>query len=277
MRYDRAESPFALTPWVKGLIIANAVVFLLTITVFTGPWFLDWFAFQPHRLPGRWWTAVTYMFVHGGFLHLAFNMLMLFFFGPAVEERMSGRGFALYYLTCGLGGAALSVAMLFTTPAAMVVGASAAVFGVALAFAMNWPDAPIYVFPLPIPIKAKWLVIFLAAVNLIAAVGGASNGVAHLAHLGGFLFGFIYLKSEDAMVRRARAAVKRRGPTRVIPHPRARLASTAAATTEESSPREQMADRIDRVLDKISATGIDSLTPDERRLLDEMSRELRNH
>lgn len=274
MQYPRAESPFSLTPWVRGLIIANAVVYLLTITVFTGRWFYEVFAFSPDAAGRHWWGFVTYMFVHGGFLHLAFNMLMLFFFGPAVEHRMGGRGFALYYLVCGLGGAIFSYVVSLFTVVAPFVGASAAVFGVSLAFAMHWPNAPIYVFPLPVPIKAKWLVIFLAAVNLLMAVSGADDGVAHLAHLGGFLFGFIYLKGEDAAVRRPRGVrpgARRRIPSRHAPRRPTPPPGPAAP------PRERSYDELDRVLDKISASGLDSLTREERQLLDEMSRQLREH
>ncbi len=274
----RNGSPFSLTPWVRALLIANAVVYLLTITVFTGPWFVDLFAFQPQAILSRWWTPFTYMFIHGSFLHLAFNLLMLFFFGPAVEERMGSRAFGLYYLTCGLGGAVFSFGILLTTPVAMVVGASAAIFGVALAFAVHWPDAPIYVFPLPMPVKAKWLVIFLATVNLFAAITGARDGVAHLAHLGGFLFGFIYLKGEATIVRRARAMVPRPRPASVVPQIRGREAREASPTTPTGRrSRRSTYDELDRVLDKISATGLESLSTGERRLLDEMSRHMRDH
>lgn len=273
----RTQSPFSLTPWVRGLIIANAVIYLLTITIFTGPWLTNLFAFSPELAGRHWWTFVSYMFVHGGFLHLAFNMLMLFFFGPAVEERMGSSAFGLYYFTCGLGGAVFSFAVSLFSPVAPFVGASAAVFGVSLAFAMHWPDAPIYVFPLPVPVKAKWLVVFLATINLVAAIAGARDGVAHLAHLGGFLFGFIYLKSEEAVMHRASSAIKRRRTSRV--RSRARLPEGRPARPRQERPPEQpsVQDELDRVLDKISARGLDSLTPDERRLLDDASRELRKH
>ena len=126
-----------MTLWVRRLLVANAVVYLLTITVFTGRWFFEWFAFNPVLVVQQPWTLVTYMFVHGGFFHLAFNMLMLFFFGPDLERRMGGSEFARYYFFCGLGGAALSLVFMGFTGATMVVGASAAIFGVLLAFAVN--------------------------------------------------------------------------------------------------------------------------------------------
>src|SRR5262245_35890551 len=142
------RSPFSLTPWVRRILVANAVAYLLTITVFTGPWFYDLFAFRPSAADVHPWTFLTYMFVHAGFLHLAFNMLMVFFFGPAVEDRMGGWPFVRYYALCGLGGAVLSFVLMLFTPVGAVLGASAAALGVALAFAFYWPETPVYVFPL---------------------------------------------------------------------------------------------------------------------------------
>ena len=277
MRYSRAESPFSLTPWVRGLLIANAVVYLLQLTVFTGPWLVEAFGFSAERAGRNWWSLGTYMFVHAGFLHLAFNMLMLFFFGPAVEARMGGTSFALYYLVCGLGGAALAFPVSLLGPTGTVIGASAAVFGVSLAFARYWPDTPIYVFPLPVPVKAKWLVAFLAGTALFATILQVRSGVAHFAHLGGFLFGFVYLKGEEAMVKRARTGVKSTRPVSRIGAPRRRAPASVRSEEESTSDRGTRRGDVDRVLDKISKSGIDSLTPDERQLLHDMSRELREH
>lgn len=274
------RSPFSVTPGVRRLMAANAVVYLLSITVFTGPWLLRTFAFSPSAALVRPWTFLTYMFVHGGLLHLAFNMLMLFFFGPAVEDRMGTRAFLGYYVIAGLGGAALSFVIALFAPVAPFVGASGAVFGVALAFALHWPDAPILVFPLPVPIPAKWLVVILATLDLALAVSGASDGVAHFAHLGGFVTGLLYLRGEAWLQHRP-------GQTRIEPrrslapaltHPRSgerrdRSARRPADTAGEGT----RATEVNRLLDKISAGGIESLTPDERRFLHEVSRELRKH
>jgi membrane associated rhomboid family serine protease len=267
------RSPFSLTPWVRRLLVANAVVYLLTITVFTGPWFLELFAFDPGMALQRPWTLGTYMFLHGGFFHLAFNMLMLFFFGPPVEDWMGGTAFARYYLFCGLGGAALSFGFLMFSPVTMVIGASAAVFGVALAFAVKWPNTPIYIFPLPFPIKAIWLVVALASIDLTFALMQIQDGVAHLAHLGGLAFGLAYLRwGIEGKQRSAPKAYQE--PVRVLAHP-------ATVHNEEEDPRpapqhnRPSYDDVDKVLDKISATGLESLTPDERRLLDDMSQRLR--
>src|SRR2546428_12771174 len=173
---------FGMTPWVRRLIVANLVVFLLQVTLFVSPAFLTTFGFAPLAAVARPWTFVTYMFLHGNFLHLAVNMLALFVFGPQVEERMGGAAFLRYYLLCGLGGAALSFGLMQLRPVTLVVGASAAVYGVLLAFAWAWPDQPINVFLLPTPIPAKWLVTFYVAVTLVLALLPASDGGAPLAH-----------------------------------------------------------------------------------------------
>jgi membrane associated rhomboid family serine protease len=274
MRY---QSSFALTPWVRGLLIANFVVFFLQMTVFTGPWLFDTFAFQPGRVLTRWWTPVTYMFLHGSFLHLLFNMLVLFFFGRAVEERLGSRTFASYYFVCGLGGAVLSYGLMLTTPSVAVIGASGAVYGVALAFAMFWPDMPILVFPLPVPVKAKWLVMFLVGLSLFSAVFSTGSNVAHLAQLGGFLFGFIFLRAEGTVRARAREAFRHQPMAHVVPPRRRRREEPETAAPTPPSRDPPLYDEVDRVLDKISQTGLASLTPEERRLLDDVSRRLRQN
>ena len=144
-----------LTPWVGRLIIAKAVVLLLHMTVFTSPTLQAALRFVPGQALERPWTFVTYMFVHAGLLHLLGNMIMLFVFGPPVEHRMGGRAFLLYYLYCGIGAAVLSLALSGVLPSAAVpfAGASGAVLGVGVAFALLWPDAELLVFPLPTPIR----------------------------------------------------------------------------------------------------------------------------
>jgi membrane associated rhomboid family serine protease len=272
------RSPFSVTPWVRRLLVANAVVYLLTITVFTGRWFFELFGFSPTQVLQEPWTLLTYMFVHVGFFHLAFNMLMLFFFGRDVEDWMGGAAFARYYFFCGLGGAAASFAFLPIAPVNMVVGASAAVFGVALAFAARWPNAEIFIFPLPVPIKAKWLVVGLVSLDLLSGLMRVSDGVAHFAHLGGFLFGLGYLRWGHSLGGTPPAAVGRER-VRVLAHPTAGAAEEASEEDEPRRPRTPRAgpsyDEVDRVLDKISATGLESLTATERKLLDEMSERLR--
>ncbi len=268
---------FGMTPWVRRLIVANLVVFLLQVTLFVSPAFLTTFGFAPLGAVARPWTFVTYMFLHGSFLHLAVNLLALFVFGPQVEERMGGGSFLRYYLLCGLGGAALSFALMQFRPVTLVVGASAAVYGVLLAFAWAWPDQPINVFLLPTPIPAKWLVTFYVAVTLVLALLSTSDGVAHLAHLGGFATGFLYLKVGDWRLGRAERTLRRRTEPSVLVHPGRAARASDAPKPPRRVERDPAQAEIDRVLDKISARGIDSLTPAERRFLAEMSRKMRDH
>jgi membrane associated rhomboid family serine protease len=256
---------------VKRLLIANAVVFVGTLLV--GQRFaVDWFAFQPTRIFIRPWGVFTYMFIHGGFWHVALNMLVLFFFGPPLESRWGGREFFKFYVICGLGGVALSY---FFLPTA-IIGASAAIYGVMLAFAMNWPDAPIYIWGI-FPVKAKWLVAFFFAMSLFYSLEpSAGGGVAHLAHLGGLATGFIYLKSgtwRGKAVRQASRTVRMRRLA-IVPREEREADHHGQSRDERRQHDEEKAlyDRVDKVLDKISAHGMGSLTPEELKLLDEVSK-----
>ncbi len=275
---------YALTPWVRRLLVANLIVFLFQATLFTSRGFSETFGFVPLFALQRPWTFLTYMFLHAGPLHLAFNLLVLFMFGGAVEDRLGSRAFIWFYLLCGMGGAALSFLLMQLVPIRVpIVGASGAIYGVMVAFAWHWPDAPIYMFPFPVPIPAKWLVTFAFAASLLLALPpfGGGDGVAHLAHLGGMAVGFLYLKAQDVRLGRAERHLRRVSEPSVLatPVPRGRGARGGGGSAPQPKSRAAPDDRahaeIDRVLDKISATGIESLTPAERKFLFEMSRHLR--
>jgi membrane associated rhomboid family serine protease len=175
-----------VTPWVKRLLIANVVMFFAAGVV---P--LLWYVMVlvPALIPTRPWTLITYQFLHAGLWHLLFNMLGLFFFGPRLEARLGGRNFLLLYLVSGLMGGLLSLA----TPNVAIVGASAAVFGVLLGFARYWPRERIYIWGI-LPVEARVLVVVLTALALWGGIGGSRGGIAHFAHLGGFLGGYLVLK-----------------------------------------------------------------------------------
>jgi membrane associated rhomboid family serine protease len=272
---------YGLTLWVRRLLVANLLVFLVQKTLLIHPRFLEALGLVPLHALERPWTFVTYMFLHAGILHLAFNMLMLFVFGPSVEERMGGRTFFLYYLLCGIGGAAASFLQMQWMAVPLVLGASGAILGVAVAFAWYWPNHPVFIFPLPDPIPAKWLVTFLVALDLGLALAGASDGVAHLAHLGGVATGLLYLKSQDWRLARAEQRLRKMSETSVLvtPATRASRSSGVSQSAQRSKSRSDADPRataeIDRVLDKISATGVESLTPAERKFLTEISRRMR--
>lgn len=261
------------TMWVKRLIIANLVMFLVAWVV-GPPIFQDWFAFQPSRILTRPWGALTYMFVHGGPWHLFMNMLVLFFFGPSLEARWGSREFIKYYTICGLGGVALS----FLLAPDNIIGASAAVYGIMLAFAFEWPDVPVYVWGI-FPVKVKWLVAFLAGAAFLSAFGGGSDGVAHFAHLGGFLVGALYLKADWRPADRIDAIKKatRKRRMAVVPGGERTKANSAEKGGGEGKDERRLLDEVDRVLDKISAEGMSALTTEERKLLDEVSRRHRSN
>jgi membrane associated rhomboid family serine protease len=266
-----------LTPWVGRLIAANAVVLLLLLTVFTSPSLQEALRFAPDQALHRPWTFVTYMFVHAGLLHLLVNMLMLFVFGPPVEHRLGGRAFILYYLYCGIGAAVLCLLLsgFMASAAVPVVGASGAVLGVAVAFAMLWPDAELLVFPLPMPVKARTFILVMVGLEVILSQVAPNDGIAHLAHIGGAGFGFLFVRLQ---------ALSRRSPHQP-PRPveRVVMVQSGAAEPERRTPptplrprrradADPVAAEVDRVLDKISEQGMNSLTAAERRFLDEVAR-----
>jgi membrane associated rhomboid family serine protease len=264
-----------ITPWVLRLIAANAVVLLLMRTIFISPELASALAFSPGEALREPWTFLSYMFVHAGLLHLLGNMLMLFVFGTAVESRMGSRPFILYYLLCGVGSAVFSLALSNIMNVGPFVGASGAVLGVALAFAIYWPDAELVVFPIPVPIRARTLVALLVGLDVFFSFLAPNDGVAHLAHVGGVLFGYLYFRMQG---------LSRRSPQ---PPPRAVervvMVQSGSAEPERQTPVTPMRPRrraeadpvtaeVDRVLDKISERGISSLTPAERRFLDEVAK-----
>jgi len=297
---DESDAP-RVTPAVQWLIGINVVVFFLELTI-SRQGIIDHLGFRAQYLTSAWWTVVTYMFVHGGFLHLLFNMAVLFFFGPRVERAWGAAPFVRYYLLCGLGG---WLAHLMLSNQTTLIGASAAIYGVMLAYAVRWPDDEVYVF-FAVPVKIKWLVAILVVSSLVLGLtqSGESSGVAQFAHLGGFVAGWLYLHSPSSgSIRRLRQRVSQvpdvpdetpRAIPRTGPAPRARerndideiVARSKAAVVKRppapppqavrASSRKSKIEELDMVLDKINRQGMESLTADERRLLDEASRRLRD-
>jgi membrane associated rhomboid family serine protease len=196
------------------------------------------------------------MFLHGGIMHLAFNMLSLYFFGPRVEARLGSRHFAILYFLSGITGAILS--MIFS-PMAAIVGASAGVFGVMLAFAYYWPDEQILIWGI-LPMPARMLVILTTVFSLWVGFGSAGSGIAHFAHLGGYGGAYLYLK----WLERKRGAFKRKVAS-VSPDVGRRLHK--APTIDMARVHEVNRDEVNRLLDKISADGVASLTPQEKLFL----------
>ncbi len=248
-----------MTRWVSRLIYANLAVFLVTSLQ---PQAMPLFWLVPAGILYRPWTPVTYMFLHGGLWHLFFNMLALFFFGPRLEQRLGGRHFLGLYFLSGITGALLSL----VTPYVPIVGASGAVFGVLLGFARYWPREQIYIWGV-FPVQARWLVAIMTALSLYGGFSGAHGGVAHFAHLGGFVGGFAYLKwmehRSPARQFRAKVSAPARGSSG---GDGADLKRWARIRREEMHPVNR--DELDRVMEKIKTSGIGSLTADERAFLD---------
>lgn len=271
----KSSPSYRITPWVGRLIIANAVMLLLLMTLFTSREIFQALQFSPRTAFTRPWSFVSYMFVHAGLLHLLTNMLMLYVFGTAVESRMGSRNFILYYLYCGVGAAVFSLLLAGIMPVGAFVGASGAVLGVAVAFAYFWPEAELIVFPIPVPIKARTLVLGLVALDVIGSRLWPNDGIAHLAHVGGALFGFFFFKVQT--FSRLSPAEPARTVERVV------MVQSGSSEPQQRTPVTPMRPRrgvesdpvtaeVDRVLDKISQRGISSLTPAERRFLDEVAK-----
>lgn len=245
-----------MTPWVLRLLLANIGVFFLQMT---SPGLTDRLVFVPREVLHHPWTIVTYMFIHGGWGHLFFNMLALYFFGTRVEARLGERRFLVLYFMSGLSGALLS---LIFTPTAAILGASGAVFGVMFAFAYYWPHDRIYIWGV-LPVPAWLLVAVTAAMAVVGGVSGmfgATGGVAHFAHLGGFAFAWLYM----LWLERRQGARQFRKQS-IAPVKRDSLANWKSVKTD--SVHEINREEVNRILDKISASGLSSLTPQERLFL----------
>ena len=196
----------------KNLIIINVIVFIATLineNFMIGAFGL----FYPSSQFFHWWQVITHMFMHGGFWHIFFNMYTLFIFGVVVERIIGSKKFLAFYFICGLGAAGLqiftqyiemqaflnagtqsaleSIAALKMTP---TVGASGAIYGVLIGYAMLFPDSKMTLLFPPVTLSAKWMVVIFAAIELFTGIVGWVDGVAHFAHLGGMLIGWLMIR-----------------------------------------------------------------------------------
>jgi membrane associated rhomboid family serine protease len=242
-----------VTPWVQRLLILNVLMFFVQMTM---PGFAGLLVFDPRHVLTQPWTLITYMFLHGGFGHIFFNMLTLWFAGPMVEERLGQQRFITLYLVSGVAGALLSLLLARNTS---VIGASAAVFGVLMALARFWPRMRIMIYGI-IPIEARWLVLIYAAFDLVGGFGGQRGGIANFAHLGGLAGAMLYLLYLE----------RTQGAKRFQKQAAPKVADVALGNwqkVDRGSIHSVNKDEVDRILDKISASGIGSLTPQERQFL----------
>ena len=198
---------------VKNIIIINILVMIMTRL--NANFMYEYFAlFYPTSPFFHWWQPLTYLFMHGGFPHIFFNMYAVYMFGSDLERQWGTKKFLLFYFVSGLGAALIhtgvewlqlqywmgaaaegsmaAITSIHTLKVVPTVGASGAVFGLLMGYAVLYPDSIMGVFP-PIVMKAKWFVLIYAAIELVTGVTGTAEGIAHFAHLGGLIFAFILM------------------------------------------------------------------------------------
>jgi membrane associated rhomboid family serine protease len=196
MTYYRYRFSFGqgLTPAVKNLMIATGAVFLIqqilrmiSIDLYVD-YFLNYFALDPEKVWNQYyiWQLFTYIFLHGDFFHILFNLFSLWMFGGELESYWGSRRFLFYFFFCGIGAGIFTV-LLSPYP---VIGASGAIYGILLAFGWLFPNRPIYIYFL-FPIPAKYMVVIFGLIEFFSS--GSGGGVAHLTHLGGLVFGFFFM------------------------------------------------------------------------------------
>ena len=301
----------------RNLLIINVLVYLLASVVELGGKSLtDWGALHFFMASDfHVYQFITYQFLHGGFTHLFFNMFALWMFGCVIENVWGPKKFIFYYIFCGVGAGLCQEMVQYISFAAdgltsldpaqvlnvngqrlmtvdqimnlsSTIGASGAVYGILLAFGMTFPNERIFIFPLPIPIKAKWFVAIYAIIEFVSAMSSVGDGVAHMAHIGGMLFGFLLIlywrkrpnshfnfdatrQFFDRWSRNSRTS--HTGKT-----------SYTSSNTTYSRPEDDMEynarkkarqEEIDKILDKIRVSGYDSLSKEEKRRLFEASHE----
>ncbi len=260
-RSFRPQSPFSGSPFFHsavGRIILATVAMFFVQNLF--PVVDRWLALTPRLVVERLylWQLVTYMFLHGSFWHLFFNLIVLYFVGNMVEGAWGSKRFLRYYFVCGVGGGLMH--MLFNYDAG-VIGASGAIFGLYLAAVMLFPDAYVYVY-FVMPVKLKYFVAALTVMQLAYGITGR-GGVAYFAHLGGMVAGLPFFRDEIAR-KLGWTARPKSGPTW-----RPRLG------IRKRRPDADGGAKIDSILDKISAKGYDNLSPTEKKILENYSRQRR--
>ena len=292
---------FSFPPVIKNLLIINGVVFFIQLLMdnftFGGypAWYLlnKWFALNPisgvnaagEPFNFQVWQLITYQFMHGGFSHILFNMFALWMFGSSIEDVFGSKKFLIFYLLAGVSAGLLH---LFVSPLlggspAVTIGASGAVYGVLIAYALFFPDNLIFLYFL-IPIKAKYLIGFLVVIEFLA-VDSASSGVAHLAHLGGALFGFLYIMFDKNSYVSLKNLFNRNfyyqtKPKRdIFTNPFSRTSQTDNDVQDanyydinKKDDYEVSQEEIDKILDKISQSGYQNLSDREKKILFQASK-----
>lgn len=269
-----------ITTMVGRLMAVNLGVLVLLSTVFTAPDFRQALVLDPGQPFARPWSLLTAPFVHGGSLHLALTLILLWLFGPPVEERIGARRFLLLYLACAVGTGLFALSLAGIIPLPPVYGSSGAVLGVALMFVLLRPGAELTVLPMPVPLSAAAVLGIVVVLDVLGALRFADDGIAHLAHLGGLVTAYVWFRIDT--LRRSHAVPPARASRRPVMATQlqvrreGQVAVAPPAPAERPlppvvSPVEYERAEMDRVLDKISSSGLASLTPAERRFLQEMA------
>ena len=296
----------------KNLLVVNVLAFIATFVLersgidLTRMLGLHFFLASEFHI----YQFVTYMFLHGGFTHILFNMFALWMFGSVIERVWGPKKFLFYYICCGIGAGFTQELVQYitysmeniaayqyvnaggvqmTTDAYInlwtTIGASGAVYGILLAFGMLFPNERLFIIPFPFPIKAKWLIVGYIAIELFSAMSGPGDGVAHMAHLGGMLFGFLLIRywqkypDSSSSFGRSRGQeffdnLKRKYDEHQnhqqmkAEHTDPRWESDAEYNARQRKNQEE----IDAILDKIRKSGYDSLTKEEKKKLFDQSR-----
>lgn len=289
----------------KNLLIINVLMFAATFVFKSRGIFFD-DIFGLHFFPAsdfHVYQFVTYMFMHADIMHLFFNMFALWMFGCVVENVWGPKKFILYYMVCGIGAGliqelaqmgefymrvsaqnpSISLSGVFQV-AEMgadalngwnTVGASGAVYAILLAFGMTFPEEKIFIFPLPVPIKAKWFVMIYVVIELLSVMSVSNSNVAHCAHLGGMLFGWMLIRywrksgpgGGYGYGGNSSFASKIRDGWKKYTAPKKDNRTKDNADWDYNRRMKERQDEVDRILDKVRRSGYASLTEEEKRTL----------
>lgn len=281
-------------PVIKNLLIINGVVFfimtLLESINFQGVpaerLILRWFSLMPLGYGFEIWQLLTYQFMHGGFSHILFNMFALWMFGAEIENVWGSKKFLIFYLLCGIGAGLLHLFLspLLSDILAPTIGASGAVYGIMIAFAMFFPNRYIFLYFF-IPIKAKYLIGFMIVMEFML-VDSATSNVAHLAHLGGAIIGFIFImfdKNTNVLLKdsinKLKSVAGNYSRNSAYTQEKSRKSNSGIEDADfydiNSNDDIVTQEEIDRILDKISQSGYKNLTEREKKVLFEASKKIR--
>ena len=279
-RYSASGMGFNTLPIaIRSIILISVVSFLIGLVF---PNWLEWFAYIPDWKIAltQPWRIVTYLFLHHDVWHILFNMLWLYWMGRQVEQDLGPRTFSSIFFISGIGGALLNLLLSGVFGTTPVIGASGAVYGIMVAFALLYPNAPIMLFLLP-PLPAKYVIAGLIAIDVILI--GDKTAIARLVHVGGALTGFVIVRAHLQGIVITRWIDFIMYYVQKLQHTAENVKTTAKTKTKPKNPSMRIVEdaeiieevdqnELDRILDKIAKTGYDGLSADEKRVLFEMSK-----